>query len=430
MSVQMLYCEKYQVTLVGSKTKLLAFSTTGTATRAEAELACNPIIVNDVTVEPCSQAAHVGVTRSIDGNLAHIAERLSAHRKAVFALLHGGLARGHRASPAASLKVEKVYCVSVLLSGLASLVLSAKEEKLLDQHYKTHIQRLLKLHQATPASAVYFLAGCLPLTAQLHLRIFSLFGQLCRLRDGHNILADHARSIISSASLSSKSWFWRLRKLFLQYKLPHPITWLTNKPSKLQSKKVTKAAVLEFWLDRLRVQADKVDSLCNLKTSYLGLTECHPLFSTCRSSPWETEKAVTQARLLSGRARLESVSKHWSPGNRLGLCTLPDCWETPSSHYGDLTAFLLTCPSLASTRRDMDEFTSLHLQDNPNLVEIVEKCQAIDPTQFLLDCSTMAPVIQAAQSDKTVVANLFKLTRNICHNLFRKRIYLLESDNL
>ena len=428
IQLSMLYCEKYQVTLVGSKTKLLAFSTTGTATQAEAELACNPIIVNNVTVEPCSQAAHVGVTRSIDGNLAHIADRLSAHRKAVFALLHGGLARGHRASPAASLKVEKVYCVSVLLSGLASLVLSAKEEKLLDQHYKTHIQRLLKLHQATPASAVYFLAGCLPLTAQLHLRIFSLFGQLCRLRDGHNILADHARSIISSASLSSKSWFWRLRKLFLQYKLPHPITWLTNKPPKLQSKKVTKAAVLEFWLDRLRVQADKLDSLCNLKTSYLGLTECHPLFSTCRSSPWETEKAVTQARLLSGRARLESVSKHWSPGNRLGLCTLPDCWETPSSHYGDLTAFLLTCPSLASNRRDMDEFTSLYLQDNPNLVEIVEKCQVLDPTQFLLDCSTMAPVIKAAQGDDTVVASLFKLTRNICHNLFRKRIYLLESD--
>ena len=34
-----LYCEKYQVTLVGSKTKLLAFSTTGTAIQAEAELA-------------------------------------------------------------------------------------------------------------------------------------------------------------------------------------------------------------------------------------------------------------------------------------------------------------------------------------------------------------------------------------------------------
>ena len=181
-------------------------------------------------------------------------------------------------------------------------------------------------------------------------------------------------------------------------------------------------------MDRLRAQADKLDSLCNLKTRYLGLTECHPLFSTCRSSPWETEKAVTQARLLSGRARLESVTKHWSPGNRRGLCTLPDCWETPSSHYGDMTAFLLTCPSLASTRRAMDEFASMFLQDNPNLVEIVKKCQALDPTQFLLDCSTMAPVISAAHSDNTVVPALFKLTRNICHNLYKRRTNLMESD--
>ena len=45
----------------------------------------------------------------------------------------------------------------------------------------------------------------------------------------------------------------------------------------------------------------------------------------------------------------------------------------------------------------MVEFSSVFLQDNPNLVDIVQKCQAIDPTQFLLDCSTMAPVIKAAQ---------------------------------
>ena len=47
---------------------------------------------------------------------------------------------------------------------MASLVLSDKEVKLMDQHYKVHLERLLKLHQATPAPVVYFLAGCLPLS--------------------------------------------------------------------------------------------------------------------------------------------------------------------------------------------------------------------------------------------------------------------------
>ena len=88
--------------------------------------------------------------------------------------------------------VETVFAVPVLLSGLASLVLTAKEEKMLGQHHKVHLQRLLRLHQATPEPVVFFLAGCLPIQAQLHLRIFAMFGQLCRLREADNILANHA----------------------------------------------------------------------------------------------------------------------------------------------------------------------------------------------------------------------------------------------
>ena len=129
-----------------------------------------------------------------------------------------------------------MYGVPVLLSGLASLVLSVKEENMLGQHYKVHLERLLRLHQATPAPVVFMLAGCLPLPAQLHLRMFSLFGQLCRLRDGNNILAIRAREIFSSALVSSKSWFWKLRQICLQVGVPHPLEWLSSRPSKLQVK--------------------------------------------------------------------------------------------------------------------------------------------------------------------------------------------------
>ena len=115
------------------------------------DLALNNISVDGLSVSPSHQATHVGVVRCSDGNGPNIAARLTAHRRAVFSVLHAGLAKGHRANPSAYLKVESIYVVSVLLSGLASLVLSSKEEKLLDQYYKVHIQRVLRLHQATPA---------------------------------------------------------------------------------------------------------------------------------------------------------------------------------------------------------------------------------------------------------------------------------------
>ena len=282
-----IYCDKYQVRLVGSKTKLLVFNTKETEVQAKVELAVNTISVDGDIITPTTQATHVGVVRSPEGNGPNIAARLAAHRRAVYSLLHAGLGKGHRGNPAASLRVEAVYGIPVLLSGLASLVLTTKEEKMLDQLYKVHIQRLLRLHQATPAPVVFLLAGCLPFPAQLHMRMFSLFGQLCRLRDGNNILAAHAASILSSSSPSSKSWFWRLRGLCLQYNLPHPATWLSSSPTKLQVKALTKAAVHQYWLRKFRSKADSLSSLQYLQTRYLGLTRCHPMFRSCRSSPWE-----------------------------------------------------------------------------------------------------------------------------------------------
>ena len=86
----------------------------------------------------------MGVVRAED-NSTHIMDRAAAHRRAVFAILHRGSACGHRASPTASSRVEKVFCLSVLLSGMASIIFTNKEEKLLDQQYKVHLHRLLHL---------------------------------------------------------------------------------------------------------------------------------------------------------------------------------------------------------------------------------------------------------------------------------------------
>ena len=338
---------------------------------------------------------------------------------------------GHRANPAASLRVETVYGVPVILSGLASLVLSTKEENMLGQHYKVHLERLLRLHQATPAPVVFMLAGCLPLPAQIHLRMFSLFGQLCRLRDGNNILAIRARDIFSSALVSSKSWFWKIRQLCLQYGVPHPLEWLSSRPSKLHVKSMSKAAVHQYWLHQLRCKSDSLPSLQYLKTRYLGLFMPHPIYRTCGSSPWEVEKGTTQARLLSGRSRLEALTCHWVPWNREGLCTLPLCWGTEDSHRGTLENFILSCPSLFSTRQALYLFNTNFLEANPNLEPLVHICLETNPVQFWIDCSTMPPVISAVQLEsESLLSGLFKLTRNFCHGFIGPECVYLTMINI
>jgi len=62
----------------------------------------------------------------------------------------------------------------------------------------------------------------------------------------------------------------------LQYGLPPPSTWLSAQPTKLQVKFLAKDAVLRYWLQQFRAQADSLPSLKYLQTRYMGLTKCHP----------------------------------------------------------------------------------------------------------------------------------------------------------
>ena len=171
--------------------------------------------------------------------------------------------------------MERLYGVPVLLSGLATLVLSTPEVAIFSGHFKQHIERLLKLYRATPDPVVWFLAGCLPGQALLHLRQASLFGMICRLNNGNNILANHARNVYSSAKASSKSWFLQVQGIFLLYNLPHPITFLENPPSKFSFKRLVKAAVLDHWQDKLRMQASMLSSLEFFKPGFMSLSTTH-----------------------------------------------------------------------------------------------------------------------------------------------------------
>ena len=121
-----------------------------------------------VSISP--EAKHLGITRSSDGkNVSAIATRLSAHDSSLFSLLSAG----HKSNPLVILKVLKLYCTPVLLSGIPSLVLINSDYNLIDTHYKKTLQRVMRLHSKTPETVLYFLSGCPQIKAQIHQRMFS-----------------------------------------------------------------------------------------------------------------------------------------------------------------------------------------------------------------------------------------------------------------
>ena len=307
----------------------------------------NPVTINCSQVEFVDEAEHVGVVRSTRcGNMPHIIQRISSHKKVLASICSAGMSKGHRGNPAASLRVHTLHATPVLLSGVASLVLTKKEISVLDTHYKNTVQRLQRLHPKTPRAAVFFLAGCLPFEALLHSRQLGLFSMICHLPA--DPLHAHARYVLTAVPSKAKSWFQQIEKICDKYGLPSPLQLLSYPLSKGVFKSIVKRKIVEYWHELLRAEAESMRSMMYFKSELYSLTRCHYMWSSAASNPYECSKSTVLARMISGRFRTEALCRHWST-NRSGYCRAPTCNQV----YGTLEHLLVSCPALVSVRERM-----------------------------------------------------------------------------
>ena len=210
------FCHKYGVSLVPEKTILQCLKPKSYQDDDE----FNPIKINDHPIPFSSMAEHVGIVRSPNGNETAILSRITAHKSALNSVLHTGMAREHRGNPAVGIKVNQLYGLPVLLSGLAVLLLNDQDINLIEKTYCETLRRLMSLNDKTPHPVIYFLSGSLPGSFLLHMRQLTLFGMITRLKD--NILHRHAFNILNFVTMNKSSWFDQIRRWCLMYSLPHP----------------------------------------------------------------------------------------------------------------------------------------------------------------------------------------------------------------
>ena len=350
-------------------------------------------------------------------------ERLAAHRKQLFSLLPAGMAFHHLANPAASLMVEKLYCLPVLLSGLATLVLTKSEESMINRYHKNTLRMLMKLPSNTPDAAVYFLAGSLPAAAYLHQKQLTLFNMICHLEE--NLLKKHAIDILTKhKQTSAKSWFHHIVTLSQKYDLPHPLLLLNDPEPKF--KKIVSEKIHEVSRHAL-TEACSVESLQFLNTPFLSLRKPHPIWTSLDGNPYQAKAAFVQAAFLSGKYRTEKVSRFWSQ-NKDGICLQKECVDLKILE--DNKHVLLHCSALNEKRRRLFDQYSVMIVSNPILKPIADfylmNSDENVRLQFLFDCSTLPMVIQAFQVfGKPVHEFLFKLSRSWCRSLHKERLKLL-----
>ena len=417
------FCRRHHVHLSCEKTKLLCYSNSSTRNQAYYDQLVSPVCVDQEKVQFSNEAEHVGVTRSPLGNTAHIFNRFTAHRKAISAISASGLSRHRRANPAALVRVQQVFGIPVLLSGISTLVLKKGEIDLINQKIKKIFQHCLKLPDSTPRSVVAFLGRVLPGTAIVHLKQLTTFGMVTRMPDSP--LHRHAVHVLTSLQPSAKSWFFTILKLCIQYGLPHPLDLLQNPPTKLSFKKKVKAHVIDYWEQILRAEVDALDSLLYFKSRYMSLTKPHPIWTACGPNPYEVHKACCVAKMLSGRYLTDWLQRHWTK-NKSGRCLLPLCGplETP----GTLEHLLLFCPSLATRRSNLLTLAVKIAAEHHSLSNILNNFlfKPSEPSatiQLLLDCTSIPEVIQTKDNYGPMIMNrLLYLGRTWCYSIHRDRM--------
>ena len=237
-----------------------------------------------------------------------------------------------------------------------------------------------------------------------------------------------AESILTTSKRSSNSWFHQLRDLCLQYRLPHPLTLMSDPLSKFKFKVLVKKRVLNYWEIKLREEADcsKHSSLLYFHPEFHSLNAPHPLWSTAGTSPYQVAMATVQAKMLSGRYRTERLMRFWTK-NTQGVCLLPSCADL--NVHEDLEHLLVHCASLADTRAGLIDFNRTYSIDLTEICDIVSHyCNTSNPqfSQFLVDPSCLPQVITAAQlHGEIVLHHIFRIARTWCYSLHRARLKLL-----
>ena len=219
------------------------------------------------------------------------------------------------------------------------------------------------------------------------------------------------RLLLPNCPDKSSSWFIQIRHLCSQYSLPSPLV---------------KKKVVDFWQQKLREQAKPkhLPSLAYFKPDFMSLQKPHPLWTTSKANPFEINKSIVVARLLSGRYRSDWLARHWSKDNKLGYCTLCPGEDVP----GTIEHMLATCNGLSLKRADLILYWKQQTEENHHLQLLTQTmlgAPVTDFVQFVLDPSVVPMVILDCQQELYTINDVFALTRTFCYGLHRRRQPLL-----
>ena len=307
------------------------------------------LMLGEIPLKMSDEFEHLGLKWSKEKSYPDIDKKISAARRTSYLLMRAGLHGYNGLDPATSIKIFHLYSVPILLYGLNACVIPNKEIEKIERFYRRTLRLIQGLGESTANEAIYLLSGTLPIRALLHCRIFSLFGQICRLHPDHPVkLLAHRQLVLRGPK--SGSWFGMVGALAKKYNLN--IQQMVNSPwKKLALKSYINASISSYW--RCRLLANAKVSLTHLIIDPGEKLQPHGVWNACRGSPASQVPAVTRAKMLTGMFSCNTAPWLRTASESSYLCVL--CEKAAETVIHLLTECSILAPRLNSHIKELQE---------------------------------------------------------------------------
>jgi hypothetical protein len=169
--------------------------------------------------------------------------------------------------PETSISLLKTYILPILTYGLEIVIPKGKILDDIQNYYKKLLKQMLSLTVNVADPAVYMISGLLPLEAEIHIKVFTMFGNITRAHKNSTEWKLAERQL-HTKSLESNSWFMEIKKLCIKYELGDSIHYVQNHLSKAKWKSLITSAIYKYWSDRINEEIKYYSTLKYLSQSH------------------------------------------------------------------------------------------------------------------------------------------------------------------
>ena len=185
-------------------------------------------------------------------------------------------------------------------SGLSSFTLRSESLKTLALFHRKILRSILSLSKNATIPAIHFLLGELPIEAQIHKDIFSLFYSVWRNPSSkiHKIV----KYLLQNSQKNSRTWSIHVRNLSEKYEIEDPLISLErDPPEKSQFKEFIQTKICVFYEKSLRDAAKTNSKMTYFNVNLTGLRgRNHPALTGLVTTKQVKNSRIHQKMLIQG----------------------------------------------------------------------------------------------------------------------------------